>query len=324
RRARGRERARRRRRALPAPGRDAADPRLEEAGPVAARDGVEEGVARRRAPGGDGAAEEALEDDVHVARARERVDAADDAAPLRALEQERGLPAGRHGDPGARHVDARPETGALHRPRRRGRRREPAGRRPRPERGERRREQEPRPHTSLRNQSAERSAPSAMKPSAPAVVQAVISRLRVTLASREPRSLYTCLSALAEPALKKRPPLPCAIARSCAGAGGTALRSVKPPGIFWSTKPSGVPSDTVEIGTSSFRACSHASCGRRRPAFCAPSERSRTAAGGCGAPGLLLPTAFEATSTAVAAPSASAVPSTSAFAGRAPTIRSRS
>ena len=68
--------------------RDAADARLEHAGAVRGRDGAEE---RRSAvvvlPGATGAPSSACAHDVHVARARERVDPAGDAAPARAVEQ---------------------------------------------------------------------------------------------------------------------------------------------------------------------------------------------------------------------------------------------
>src|SRR5213080_3735574 len=93
--------------------RDAADPRLEESLAVVARDGAEEGVAGRRPAGRDRAAEQTLEGDVDVARARERVDAPDDAAALRAIEQELRLTARRYRDPRPGHVDARRDAGTL-------------------------------------------------------------------------------------------------------------------------------------------------------------------------------------------------------------------
>src|SRR5439155_6788317 len=236
---------------------DAADPRLEEPLAVVARDGAEEGVAGRRPAGRDRTPEQPLEGDVDAARARERVDAPDDTAALRAIEQELRLTARRYRDPRPGHVDAGGDTRTLDGGRARARGEQRCGGNGEDERP---------PHTSLRNQTPERSAPTAMNPTAPIVHHCVISRFLLSCARREPRSLYTCCNAAAEPALKNRPPVDCASAWSCAGAAGTACCSVYfEPGSFWYTIPSGVPSAMVEIGTSSLRACAIASAGFSLP-----------------------------------------------------------
>ena len=97
-----------------------------------------------------------------------------------------------------------------------------------------------------------------------------------------------------------------------------------PYGIFCSTLPEAVPSDTVETGIAALRAAAAAAAGVVRPAFCPPSESSRIVAGGCGWPGLLGPTAFFATLTACCSASPSAVPSSWVVFGSALTIESRS
>src|ERR1700686_3148951 len=74
----------------------------------------------------------------------------------------------------------------------------------------------------------------------------------------------------------------------------------------------------------SLRAAAAPSAAVSLPVFWSPSESRSTAAGGGGAPGLLLPTALDATSAEVATPSPSAVPENSAFVGSAFTISCRS
>ena len=122
---------------------------------MVAGDGAEEDVATGRATRPDRAAEQAVDRDVDIARRRERVDADDGALPLRTLEQEESLALRRHRDPRTGNIDACLDARAL------GRRARAGGADCREhDDGETNRDL----HTSLRNQTPERSAPVRIKP----------------------------------------------------------------------------------------------------------------------------------------------------------------
>ena len=290
-------------------GGDAAEPRLERPSLAARRDGAEERVARGRASRCDRARDQPVEGHADVLRGHLRVEARDDAAAARALEQEAGLAPHGHEDPRPGDADALGHAVALVPCQAAARQ---SGGRERGDGGEEREAE--RGHTSLRNQRADRTAPARMRTSAAAVTATVISFQRFSCRSREPRSLVDPLqvsggrrgeemcrrSAWRGPAgpAGRREPGPARCSRPGAGCRGSR-RASRAERSRWGCRPC-APRRQRPGGAS--LAC-----------VLGAVREHRIATGGCGWPGLFGPTALRATFTAASsrrrAPSRAGSPS---------------
>ena len=251
-----------------------------------------------------------LPGDADVWRVRQHVDPADRSRPLRALEQEVGLAGRGHRDPGAGrrlavlHLQAR-----IRLDRRRSWREQRRVARPRSRarggEGRRGADQKARSgHAILRNQRPERITAGKMNASASPVAAAVTSCCWCSCTWWEPRSLKTASSAAG---VRRQRVLAAgrdrdALQGRAVNRDGNRVALVEPPGQDLALLDGAVRRCRARSSrrgrSNGVRGCVAAAIDVVPCWFCFPSERSTTAAGGCGAPGRSGPTVRTATWTA--------------------------